>query len=426
VWFKPRKSSRQTQIAAVLDAGSHKLCCLIGRVQPPPKTQYAPGKVQLLGYAYRQSEGIAGGAIVDMQAAERAVRQVIAKAERMADLAVERIYVTASAGQIYSECLTAKVPLQGGVVRDADVARALSAARNFASGQGKVALATHPIGFSVGPEKTIRDPRGLAGEMLAVNVHSILAEPSTLANFKLCVERGHLGFAGFAASAHASALGVISPEEAEAGVIAVDLGAGCTNLSAFAGGSMVYAGNVKRGGRTLTYDLSQVFGVNMSEAERLKSLYGNAFLEPGDAGGPIVLPTADRVSPEHWLSLPKAELCGVIRYRQEEIFADLLDGLQRSNFDPAHARCLVLTGGGSQLVGVAPLAQRMFGCPVRLAGPKPFMGGQSPAIGAAFAAAAGLLSYLHEEDWEFRPAPANEGPGPGYLTRVGEWLLQGF
>ncbi len=427
MWFKPRKSSQQTQIAAVLDAGSHKLCCLIGRVQPPPlKSKASPAKVQLLGYSYRQSEGIAGGAIVDMQAAERAVRQVIAKAERMADLAVEKIYVTASAGQIASETLAAKVPLPSGVVKDADVVRALSAARQFAAGQGKVALATHPVGFSVGPEKNIQDPRGLAGEMLAVNVHSILVEPQTLANLKLCVERGHLTFAGFAAAAQVSALAVITPEEAEAGVIVIDMGAGTTNLSAYAGGCMVYAGNIKRGGRTITHDLAKVFGVSAGEAERLKSLYGNVVLDPHDASDPVLLPTTDRVSQERWLSLSKSELCGVVRHRQEEIFAHFIECLDTAGISTAQARCLVLTGGASQLVGVAPLAGRMFGCPVRLAGPRPFAGGPSPTIGPAFAAAAGLLSHLHEDDWDFRPVTADEGTNQNYLARVGEWLRQGF
>lgn len=425
MWFKPRKSSRQTQIAAVLDAGSHKLCCLIGRVQPPPAKTGGAARVQLLGYSYRQSEGISGGAIVDMHAAENAVRQVIAKAERMADLAVSKIYVTASAGQIASESLAAKVALPHGVVREADVTRALTAARQFAAGQNKIAAAAHPIGFSVGPETNIRDPRGMAGDTLAVKVHSILIEPVTLANLKLCVERGHLELAGFAATAQASALAVMTPDEAETGVAVIDMGAGTTNLCVFSGGCMVHADNVKRGGRTITRDLARIFGMSTSEAERLKSLYGNAFLDAADVTGPAVMPAVDRAAHERWLSVPKPELCAVIRHRQEEIFTRLRLRLEEHGHSAGRARSLVLTGGASQMVGTAPLAAQMFGLPVRLAGPKPFSGGQSPAIGPAFAAAAGLLSHLHEDDWDVRPPVVDEA-NQNYLARVGEWLRQGF
>ena len=66
----------------------------------------------------------------------------------------------------------------------------------------------------------------------------------------------------------------------------------------------------------------------------------------------------------------KAQLAAIIRPRIEEI----LDLMRRRLAACAHAseaaQSIVLTGGGSQLTGLAELASNMFGRPVRLGRPR--------------------------------------------------------
>ncbi len=426
MWFGQRGLNQQSKPSAVLDVGSHKICCLIGMPQASIAKDglSEPGsRLKLLGYSCRQSDGIAAGCVINMDAAEMAIRRVIAEAEKMADLIVERIYVTAS-GDHRGERLTAKVPVPDGVVRKAHIDKAIAAVRRDAAAQRKVALHPHPISFAIGAESGIRDPRGMTGDAMRVDLHAIFVNPQPFANLKLCLQRGHIDLAGFCASGYASAMGVATRKEAAAGVIVIDMGAGATNLVALSGGRMIYADSAKSGGARITADLAEVFALTVSEAERLKTLHGGVMSGPEDEGAPILLPIRANGG-DTWLSLRKLEVSSVIRRRQEAIFTLIADRLQITKLDPRPNQ-IILTGGGSQIMGAAQLAERVFNSPARIAAPPAFFKGPSPAIGPEFAAAAGLLSRIHDDDWTLDLVLPVREHKDGYLARVSEWLWHGF
>lgn len=424
MWFGQRGFSQQSRPAAVLDVGSHKICCLIG--SPQLSSAREDGlRLKLLGYASRQAEGVSGGQIADMNAAEMSIRRTIAEAEKMADLVVERVYVTSSAGQS-GERLTAKVPLPSGVAEKDHIAQAVDAVRRDAASQGKVALHTHPMTFAIGAERGIRDPCGMAGDSLRVDLHSIFASTSPLSNLKLCLQRSHIEFAGFCIGGYASALSVLNASEANAGAVVIDMGADTTSIVALRGGRMVYADCIKSGGARITDDLADVFALTRSEAERLKTLHGGVMSGPEDEGGIIMLPISAKRG-ETWISLNKLEVSAVVRRRQEAVFVGLAERWQKAEGLSSQSQ-IILTGGASQLLGAAPLAERLFKAPVRIAAPPAFFKGPSPVIGPEFAAASGLLGHVHREDWsvDFSLSARSAQPESGYISRVGDWLWQGF
>ena len=75
-------SSRPTLVAA-LDIGTSKIACLIGRMKPCSPRDALVGRshaINLIGLSYIQSRGIKAGAVVDLNAAEQAVRQAVSPA----------------------------------------------------------------------------------------------------------------------------------------------------------------------------------------------------------------------------------------------------------------------------------------------------------------------------------------------------------
>ena len=72
---------------------------------------------------------------------------------------------------------------------------------------------------------------------------------------------------------------------------------------------------------------------------------------------------------------------------------------------------MILTGGASQLTGLAELAARILGRPVRIGRPLGIAGLPDAAKGAAFAVAAGLLVYpqaAHLEHFEAAAQAASD------------------
>ncbi len=76
----------------VLDIGSTKIVCLIGRTE-------SDGRLRVLGFGWHKGKGVRGGGIVDLEEAERAIRAAVGQAEDMADTTLRSVTVNLTCGQ---------------------------------------------------------------------------------------------------------------------------------------------------------------------------------------------------------------------------------------------------------------------------------------------------------------------------------------
>ena len=407
------------------------MCCLLARLMPWSHWQDAPAlssRIRITGYGYQLSRGVVAGRISDMEAAERTVRSVVAKAERAADVTVNEVYVTASFGPLLSQSFTASVDLPSGAVTARDTDRVIRAATEYASRGGQTVLHSVPFGYTLGYESGITDPLGMFGDTLKVDVHTVSADALPLKNLKLCIERSHLSVSGVAAAAYASGRAVISDSEAQTGVTCIDMGAGATGVAVFSGGAFLYCDSIDIGGNHITNDIAHALSVPLIEAERLKTLYASVFAA-GAGMCDRVLAEDEEEDPE-LLSrhIAKAELSDLARIRLEQIFADVRDRLRASGVAAMSGHRVVLTGGASELVGAAELAGQILGKQPRLGRPRPVSGLPGPEAGPAFAAPIGLLIHLLDDDLKLEKAPPPEiiATSQGYLARVGQWIRESF
>jgi cell division protein FtsA len=135
----------------------------------------------------------------------------------------------------------------------------------------------------------------------------------------------------------------------------------------------------------------------------------------------------DEREPPQFVS--RAQIVRIIKPRIEEILEMVRDRLRASPFAAEPRARVVLTGGGSQLGGIAELAAQILRRPVRIGRPLGLSGLPEAAKGAAFAVAAGLLVYpqaAHLEHFEPRKTRHLMTGTGGYMARVGQWLRESF
>lgn len=428
---KARKYTSNERVVVVLDIGTRKMCCLVARLMPWERSQDSPAlssRIRVIGYGYQLARGITAGRITDMELAERTIRNVVAKAERAADVTVNEVYVTSSFGPLASQSFTASVDLPSGKVTSRDMDRVMRAARDYAARDGKTVLHAVPFGYALGYETGITEPLGMIGDMLKVDVHAVGVDTLALKNLRHCVERSHLSVAGVSAAAYASGLAVINEGESHAGVTVIEMGAGATGVSVFSGRSFIYCDSVDIGGNHITNDVAQAFSVPLVEAERLKTLHASVFAAPGDVCEPVIAEHEDEHDADLLSQISKAELSDIARARLEQIFVEVRDRLAGSGVAAMAGQRLVLTGGASELMGAAELSSQIFGKQARLGRPRPIAGLPRPEAGPAFAAPIGLLIHLLEDDLgqESGVAPEIIATSQGYLARVGQWLRESF
>ena len=127
-----------------------------------------------------------------------------------------------------------------------------------------------PVSFSIDGSRGIRDPRGMFGEKLGVNMHVVSSGSAALRNLANCVGRCHLELDGFVSSPFAAGLACLVEDEINLGVTVIDMGGGTTSLGVFVDGTLVHSDSVPLGGVHVTNDIAKGLSTPTQHAERMK------------------------------------------------------------------------------------------------------------------------------------------------------------
>ncbi|RUP15432.1 MAG: cell division protein FtsA, partial [Methylobacterium sp.] len=280
--LKPLSARRSTTLS-VLDIGTSKVVCLIAELQPAEALTTLRGRTHLariIGIGHQRSLGLKGGAIVDLAAAEGAIRQAVHAAERMAKVEVQSVIVNMSGGRLASQHFQARVNVRSGTVTGSDVERVLETASAHGVSPGRAVLHALPTGYALDGQGAVIDPSGMIGEALSVDLHVVTSELAAARNVMLAVEHCHLGVEAVIATPYAAGLSALVDDEAEMGVCVVDMGGGTTSVGVFSGGHLVHVDALAVGGHHVTMDIARGLSTRMAAAERLKTLYGSALSTP--------------------------------------------------------------------------------------------------------------------------------------------------
>ena len=378
-------------LVAALDVGSSKVSALIA--EPAGE-----GRLKILGTGQRESKGVKRGFIADMEKSELAIREAVEQAERIAGTNIDQVFVGFSAGGLVSDVASVELAIGGRRIADADIDSLLETGKNSIDPAGRMLLHAMPALYTIDGMNGVRKPNGLHADKLAVDIHVVAADPSPVKNLDLCVRSAHLGVEAIVASPVAAGKACLSEEERELGVALVELGAGVTNVSVFAGGMLAGLKSLATGASDITDDIAAAFGTRRNEAERIKCFYGSAMMSPRDNHDMIELaPIAGHQEGIETQRITRAQLVTVIRQRLEHLTAEIEAALRALGFAGPFGRQVVLTGGGAELKGIADYAQGVLGRAVRIG--RPNMPGLPEAhSGPAFSTLAGLAQFAASDE----------------------------
>ncbi|MEM8798285.1 MAG: cell division protein FtsA [Pseudomonadota bacterium] len=424
-------------LVTVLDVGTTKICCAIARLHPKARGLELHGRthaIEVIGFGHQRSRGIKAGSVIDLDSAEEAIRHAVDAAERQAGMTVESIIVNVSDPNLRSKAFSASVSLSGQEVEDLDIHRVLAAGRDHCADEdGAVILHSQPIGYSLDRTDGIKDPRGMVGSRLGVDMHCVTAHDSALRNLELAINRCHLSVENFVATPYSSGLSALAGDETELGVACIDMGGGTTTVSIFVDGQFVHSEGIAIGGRHVTNDLARGLSTSLRDAEMIKVRHGSVLPGSCDDSAPV---SVHQVADETGLSsdIAPSLIAKIIRPRVEETLELIRDRLNASGFASIALRRVVLTGGACQLTGMSDLARSVLCKNIRLGRPLGVTGLPMEARGAAFATVVGLMIFPQITRIDETPSltgmksfrqPVKTASG-SYLGRVGTWIAGSF
>ncbi len=425
-------SSRRSGTLTVLDVGSSKVCCMVAKLKPRDDGKLLRGRshrIQVIGIGHQKSQGVKSGVVVDLDRAEHAIRLAVDAAERMAGLTVDSLIVNMTAGRLKSEAFSATINLGGHEADEADIKRVLGAGAKQALKAEREVIHSLPVGFSLDAERGVRDPRGMVGDQLGVDMHVLTGDAAPMRNLELCINRSHLSVERMVATPYASGLAALVDDELEMGAACIDMGGGTTTISVFSDGKFVHGDAIAIGGNHVTLDMAKGLSTSLDAAERLKVMHGSAL--PGSADDRDLVsiqPIGEEGDVP--LQIPRSMMTRIIRARIDETLELLRDRLNKSGYGNAVGKRVVLTGGASQLAGLPEAARRILGRNVRIGRPLGVAGLPEAAKGPAFSAPVGLLIYPQMASFERHPAKGISGlrmtGTGGKLHRMSQWLRDSF
>ena len=169
---------RRSAVLSVVDVGASKVVCLIARLTPMERADTLRGRThrcKVLGLGHQRSRGVKAGAIVDLEAAEGAIRLAIDAAERMAGAEVQSVIVNMSGGRLSSQLLAAKIAVRGKPVSDYEVHRVIEATSAASAQPGRAVLHAIATGFRLDAQQGVRDPAAWSATSSAPSSPSLRA-----------------------------------------------------------------------------------------------------------------------------------------------------------------------------------------------------------------------------------------------------------
>ncbi|MDR0552508.1 MAG: cell division protein FtsA [Holosporales bacterium] len=394
---------------AILDIGTSKICCAIGRGVPSGKGNLEASEneraLRVLGAGYHFARGIKRNSITNLEELEEAILNAVSSAEKDAQKSIKSVFVSLPSWAIESTSVETQMALGQLPVDDVCINSLLNFdTSRYINTETREIIHIFPISYSIDDAVDIQDPIGMVGENITASVHILTASSALIKNIRNCIRRNNIEVEGFISSTYASGLSVLLNEELLSGVTLVDFGGSVTTVAFFHSGNLLYIEPIPIGAQNITNDISIILRTLHSHAERLKILYGVSSGNDSslDDMEQCLIPRIDEYGEEHMQNVSKAMLDSIIRARLEEII-ELVQ--EKVNTIQIMAQRIVITGGGSKIAGLNEFIKMSkyfknsfvrLGKPIRTIGSHDFV--QTPS----FASTAGSMLYcLSSHNFQF-------------------------
>src|SRR5581483_6221079 len=294
-----------------LDIGTTKTCAVVAVEGPNGR--------EILGVGEAPSHGMRKGVVVDLEETLKSLEAATEKAERMAGVHIQDVYVAITGEHIRSTNNRAVVAVQSDdrEVGLTDVRRVIDASKIINLPADRQIIHALPRYFTVDGQDGVEDPVGMAGGRLEVDTHIITGGTSFITNVLKCVHRAGLESAGLVFEPLASSAATLLSEEKHVGVVLLDIGGGTTDIAVYSGGGAVHTSTVPVGGNILTNDVSLGLKTTFAEAERVKRTYGCAASDRDDLDETFTVKSLDGRTMRE---VSRAQLRAIIVPRLVEIF----------------------------------------------------------------------------------------------------------
>lgn len=395
------------RIVVGLDIGTTKVCAVVASIN-------SQNRIHILGVGKAPSEGLNRGVVVNIDKTVNAIKTAIKQAELASGIEVNSVNVGIAGDHIRSIRSKGVITINNKdkEITVEDVERILKDCQQIMLPPDQQILHVIPQEFVVDGQDGITDPVGMSGMRMEAEVHIITGLVSAAKNLYRCVERAGYLVADIILEPLASSYAVLDDEEKEAGVVLVDIGGGTTDLAVFQENTIRHTAVIAIAGKKVTDDIKIGLSVLEDQAQTLKHQHGECFVDMITEDESITIPGIAGRPPKE---ITKSILAKIIQARMEEILEIVAIEVKRSGYAESLSAGIVITGGGSLIKNVCPLANEVLGMDAKIGRPLGLAGGLIEEVNSPiYATSVGLVLHaLKAEGTENQQAVPSSSKGAG-------------
>ena len=200
----------------------------------------------------------------------------------------------------------------------------------------------------------------------------------------------------------------------------LDIGGGTTDIAVYSLGGAIYTATIPVGGNILTNDIS----LGLEDDARRKPKTSRSSYGAGDRATTASrrFSVRDARRPQHATSHSTQQLRQIVVPRVLETLRMAKQKIVENVPRDLVLGEVVMTGGGAQLPGIEPIAEEVFGLPVRVGVPSAIGGLTDSMSSPQYATAIGLVLFGANGEPRRRLRRASPAAPDRSATRSSDWL----
>ncbi|MEG3592187.1 MAG: cell division protein FtsA [Pseudomonadota bacterium] len=396
-----------------LDIGTSKVTAIVGEMSPD-------GEIEIIGVGSRISTGLKRGVVVNIELTVQSIQRAIEEAELMAGCDITSVVAGVAGSHIQSLNSHGVAAVKENEITRNEVEKVIESARAMAIPAEHKILHVLPQEYVIDGQAGVKVPEGMSGIRLEAKVHIITGALSAVENIIRCVTRCGLEVENVVLEQLASSHSVLTEDEKELGVCLVDIGGGTTDIAVFTDGALHHTSVIPIAGDQVTNDIAVAFRTPTKDAEDIKIQYACSSAQLVNSDETIEVPSVGDRPPR---KLSRQRLADIVQPRYEELLTFVLKELRRSGYEDRIPAGVVLTGGSSNMEGLADLAEEIFHLQVRVGSPQYVSGLVDIVKNPIHATGVGLLLFSRDDN---KSLTLNANGGSMQLNSIWESMKSWF
>ncbi|MDD3776925.1 MAG: cell division protein FtsA [Actinomycetota bacterium] len=400
---------------AAIDIGTTKVVTLIGRLRKN-------SILEIKGFGTSPCKGIKKGIVVDINEATKSILNSIEAAEKNTKLFIDAAYigVTGKHISVVNNWSEININSPNKIVRKSDLDRLLGHANKISLPAQNEIIHTLIRQFVVDDEKGIIDPVGLATEKLAVELMVVYGSATLIKNTVNSIKAANIEVEDIILEALASSEAVLTADEKESGAILLDIGGGTTDVAVYKDNKMVFTYCLPVGGDLITNDISIGLNIPFSKAEEIKRKFANVDYNFYESLNRVNMGDIKIDRNKATLNI---RLYTIVNSRVKELLRLIKEKIESYGFMYSVPCGVILTGGVSQMKGIANIAHSEFNLPVRIGVSCDVEGPSEVVNDPIYSTGVGLLKYAFQLKTFASAEPYDDRRSNGsFLSRFKEFI----